>query len=294
MKIEKPFIGILAFLIVLFTMPLGHAAMIIMEKSFGHAYIYHAAILVGFIGLSLLVWGVISANETKATFLGLFGGLFIWTGWIEFAFVYYANRYGVEPLMVNGEVVTKPEYLIMPSSVGFWAILMIYYFLGSRTGCRFFNWLQNKLKLKRIMEFKPAKRNVAMTTLMELTALLWTLYLVLLFVYDANFIGDRHAVSYIVAFGSLLWSLFLFVKLIRITKMAYAIRYAIPTVIIFWTFIEILGRWDVFKEIWVEPSKYWLEMLITAIVFIVLLFITAFEKRKSGTRGIVYSSKKRT
>ena len=284
MKIKKPFIGILAFLIVLFTMPLGHAAMIIMEKSFGHAYIYHAAILVGFIGLSLLVWGVISANETKATFLGLFGGLFIWTGWIEFAFVYYANRYGVEPLMVNGEVVTKPEYLIMPSSVGFWAILMIYYFLGSRTGCRFFNWLQNKLKIKRIMEFKPAKRNVAMTTLMELTALLWTLYLVLLFVYDDNFIGDRHAVSYIVAFGSLLWSLFLFVKLIRITKMAYAIRYAIPTVIIFWTFIEILGRWDVFKEIWVEPSKYWLEMLITAIVFIVLLFITAFEKRKSGTR----------
>ena len=284
MKIKKPFIGILAFLIVLFTMPLGHAAMIIMEKSFGHAYIYHAAILVGFIGLSLLVWGVISANETKATFLGLFGGLFIWTGWIEFAFVYYANRYGVEPLMVNGEVVTKPEYLIMPSSVGFWAILMIYYFLGSRTGCRFFNWLQDKLKLKRIMEFKPAKRNVAMTTLMELTALLWTLYLVLLFVYDDNFIGDRHAVSYIVAFGSLLWSLFLFVKLIRITKMAYAIRYAIPTVIIFWTFIEILGRWDVFKEIWVEPSKYWLEMLITAIVFIVLLFITAFEKRKSGTR----------
>lgn len=284
MKIKKPFIGILAFLIVLFTMPLGHAAMIIMEKSFGHAYIYHAAILVGFIGLSLLVWGVISANETKATFLGLFGGLFIWTGWIEFAFVYYANRYGVEPLMVNGEVVTKPEYLIMPSSVGFWAILMIYYFLGSRTGCRFFNWLQNKLKIKRIMEFKPAKRNVAMTTLMELTALLWTLYLVLLFVYDDNFIGDRHAVSYIVAFGSLLWSLFLFVKLIRITKMAYAIRYAIPTVIIFWTFIEILGRWDVFKEIWVEPSEYWLEMLITAIVFIVLLFITAFEKRKSGTR----------
>ncbi|MEA3461092.1 MAG: hypothetical protein U9R49_04370, partial [Bacteroidota bacterium] len=77
MKIKKPFIGILAFLIVLFTMPLGHAAMIIMEKSFGHAYIYHAAILLGFIGLGLLVWGVISANETKATFLGLFGGLFI-------------------------------------------------------------------------------------------------------------------------------------------------------------------------------------------------------------------------
>ncbi len=280
MKIKKPFIGIIAFLIVLFTMPLGHAAMIIMEKGFGHDYIYQAAILTGFIGLLLLIWGVISANENKATFLGLFGGLFIWTGWIEFAFVYYANRYGVEPLMVNGEIVTKPEYLILPSSVGFWAILMIYYFLGTKSGCQFFNWFQKKLKLSKTVDFKAVKRNPAMTTLMELTALLWTFYLVLLFLYDENFFGERHIMTYIVAFGSLFWSLYLFIKLTRISKMAYAIRYAIPTVIIFWNFIEILGRWDVFKEIWIEPSKYWLEMLITTIIFIGLLLITTFEKKR--------------
>ncbi len=276
---KKPLIGILAFLIVLFTMPLGHAAMILMEKGFGHEYIYQAAIFTGFFGLILLVWGVISANESKGTFLGLFGGLFIWTGWIEFAYVYYANRYGVEPLMVNGEIVTKPEYLILPSSVGFWAILMIYYFMGSKSGCHFFNWFQKTLKLAKTVDFKPAKRNAAMTTLMELIALLWTFYLVLLFVYDDNFLGDRHPVTYIIAFGSLFWSMYLFTKLIKITKMAYAVRYAIPTVIIFWNFVEILGRWDVFKEIWVEPQRYWLEMLITAIVFVVLLLITTFQKK---------------
>ncbi len=52
----------------------------------------------------------------------LFRGLLVWTGWIEFAFVYFANRYNVAPLMDNGEIATKPEYLIMPSSVGFWAV----------------------------------------------------------------------------------------------------------------------------------------------------------------------------
>ena len=77
---KKPLIGILAFLIVLLTMPLGHAAMIIMEKSFGHEYIYHAALFLGLIGFSLIVWGIILNEETKSTFLGLFGGLFIWTG----------------------------------------------------------------------------------------------------------------------------------------------------------------------------------------------------------------------
>ncbi len=55
MKINKPIIGIIAFLIVLFTMPLGHAAMIIMEKSFGHEYIYQAAVIMGIIGLGLVV-----------------------------------------------------------------------------------------------------------------------------------------------------------------------------------------------------------------------------------------------
>lgn len=280
MKITKPFTGITAFIVVLFTMPLGHAAMIIMEKSFGHDYIYIAALILGFLGLILLIFGVISQNENKGTFLGLFGGLFIWTGWIEFAYVYYANRFGVEPLIINGEVATKPEYLIMPSSVGFWAVLIIYYFFGTKTGCQFFNWLQKKLKYSNTVDIEPAKRNIAITTFLELIALLWTFYLVLLFVYDKNFLGDTHPVTYIVAFGSLFWSIYLFRKLLKISQMAYAVRYAIPTVIIFWNFVEILGRWDLFKEIWVEPQKYWLEMLLILVVFIILFLIATLEKKK--------------
>ena len=280
MKITKPFIGILAFFIVLFTMPLGHAAMILMEKGFGHDYIYHAALILGFIGLLLLIWGVVSSNENKATFLGLFAGLFIWTGWIEFAYVYYANRFGVEPLIVNGEIVTKPEYLIMPSSVGFWAIFMIFYLFSSKSGCKFFNWIQQKLNIGKAVSLRPSIHNSAMTTLMELIALLWTFYLVLLFLYDTNFFGDRHPLTYIIAFGSLLWSGYLFIRLLKIKKVGYAIRYAIPTVIIFWNFIEILGRWDVLKEIWVEPAKYRVEIITILIVFILLLSIAVFERKK--------------
>ena len=280
MRIKKPVIGILAFFIVLLTMPLGHAAMILMEKAFGHQYIYQAAIILGIVGAFLLVWGVFSTNDNRATFLGLFAGLFIWTGWIEFAFVYFANRFGVEPLMSGGEIVTKPEYLIMPSSVGFWAIMMIYYSFGTKTGCRFFNWIQKRIRVSNTIDFKPPHKIVAMTTFMELVFLLWTFYLVLLFVYDENFIGEKHFVAYLVAFGSLLWSLYLFVKLIRISKMAYAIRYAIPTVIIFWNFVEILGRWEIFAEIWVEPAKYWFEMLITTMVFVILLIIFSLEKKR--------------
>jgi len=88
--------------------------------------------------------------------------------------------------MMDGEVVTKPEYLIMPSSVGFWAILMIYYFLGSKSGCHFFNWFQRKIKVAKPIQLKQSSGNTAVTTFMELIVLLWTFYLVLLFVYDEN------------------------------------------------------------------------------------------------------------
>ncbi len=117
--IRKPFIGIIAFIIVLFTMPLGHALMIVMEKTLGHRFVFEAALILGLLGVITLFLGMISKKSLTATLLGLFGGLFVWTGWVEFAFVYYAHRFGVPPLMENGEIVTKPEYLIMPSSIGF-------------------------------------------------------------------------------------------------------------------------------------------------------------------------------
>jgi hypothetical protein len=276
----KRFTGIFAFLIVLLTMPLGHATMILMEKGLGHENVFIAAIILGLVGLILLLIGVLTNNETKSTFLGLFAGLFVWAGWIEFAFVYYANRFGVEPLMFNGEIITKPEYLIMPSSIGFWAIFIINYFFGTKTGCHFFNWFQKKMKLSKQIEFKPVNKNKAVVTFTELILILWTFYLILLFAYDENFFGEKHIVTYIIAFASLFWSAILFVRLLKIKILAYSVRYAIPTVIIFWNFIEILGRWNFFMEIWIDPQKYWLEMSFIALVFLILIGILFLQKPK--------------
>ncbi len=289
MKIGKPFIGIIAFAIVLLTMPLGHALMILMEKTLGHEYVFQAALGLGFAGLILLFWGIITSKDIAATLLGLFAGLFVWTGWVEFAFVYFANRFGVAPLMEGGEVVTKPEYLIMPSSIGFWAIIMLYYFFGTKTGCTFFTWFQKRMNVTNVKKLTPSVRNTAITTFMELNMLLWTFYLLLLFVYDKNFIGDDTITAHIVAYGSLLISLYLFIKLIKKTNMAYAIRYAIPTVIIFWNFVEILGRWDVFKEIWVHPMEYAYEMAAFAAVIVILLLVVLWEQRRAKKKDVFIS-----
>jgi len=132
---------------------------------------------------------------------------------------------------------------------------------------------------------KPTKRNTTISTFLELTLLLWTFYLVLLFAYDDNFFGDRSNTTYFIAFASLAWSLYLFIKLLKIKTMGYAIRYAIPTVIIFWNFVEILGRWDFFKEFWVEPHNYILELSLILIVFLGTLAYAIWDKKKGGLQA---------
>lgn len=245
---KKYLVGFAAFMIVLFSMPLGHAVMIIMEKTMDHDVLFIGALVMGVVGLAVTIWGAYVKKETLATVCGLVGSLLVWTGWIEFCFIYFAHRYHVDPLIVDGEIATKPEYLIMPSSIGFFAVVFLLYLYGIQSKCSFFVSLQRffKIHMKKPSQIE-VKRNKSIVTFMEMIVLLWASYLLLLFVYDDNFLGDRHPVTSFIAFASLAWSAYLFIRLLKIKKIGYAIRYAIPVVIIFWTFVEILGRWDLFE-----------------------------------------------
>lgn len=281
-------IGVSSFVMVLLTMPLGHALMIVMEHFLSKETLVYAAFGLGFLGFVITIVGIFVKGDTIQTLLGLFGGLLFWTGWVEFTYVYYANRYGVEPLLNSvGEVITKPEYLLMPSSVGFWVMFLMFYIFSIKTGCNFFNFVQKKvIRTKDMVELKPVVRNTAMVTFMELNLLLWTSYLVLLFCYDENLLGDRHPITMIVAGVCLIASILMMHKQLKISVWGYAIRYSIATVIIFWTFVEVLGRHDVFKEIWVHPLDYKTEMLVILVALIVTILILCFHsyrKRHSRT-----------
>ncbi len=291
MNKKNIFIGFAAFFIVLFTMPLGHALMILMEHMLHGSALFYASFAIGTAGLVLTVSGVFVKGDTRQTLFGLFGGLFYWTGWVEFVYVYYANRFGVQPLLDSaGEIITKPEYLILPSSFGFFAMFLLLYLFSIKSGCSFFTYLQKIFfrKSKVRLEIRPITRHTALVTFMELNLILWTSYLVLLFCYDDHFIGDRHPVTALIAFACLAGSLYMFKKLLRIGHWGYAIRYSIATVIVFWTFVEVMGRWDVLHEIWVHPLEYKIEMItmLTAlIVLLAVLMYNSLKKEKSRTAG---------
>lgn len=267
-------VGIPAFILVLLTMPLGHALMVLNEHWLGHRYQLLGAGALGIIGTVLLVWGIrLNNDRSKATLLGLIAGILIWTGWVEFSFVWIAQKLNVPHYVENGEIATKAEYLIMPSSLGLLGSLLLFFILN-KTNCTFFRWIQNIAKLKAVKSTATIKKPFAITTMVEVVVITWAFYILLLLIYDNSILGDHHPVTYAVALGSLLWSIVLITKLLTIQKFDYAVRYAVPTVIIFWNFIEIIGRWGLMKEIWIEPIAYWPHMTFTLLCF--ALFIVYY------------------
>ena len=264
---------IASFVLVLFTMPLGHALMILMEKFMDPVAVHYAGFTMGFVGLIMVIVGVFVKGDTRQTLWGLIGGLLFWTGWVEFLFLYYARRYGVPPEIEHGVVVTKPEYLIMPASFGLWMMVMTMYIFSTRNGCDFITWIQEKLfgKHKNKIVVQPMTHHTSIITFMELNMILWAFYLLLMFCYDKNFLGDHHPVTYLIGIGCFIGSLFMFRRQLHIAAWGANIRIAVATVIVFWTPVEILGRINFFKEFWVHPQEYGFLLLCILGAFILLL-----------------------
>ena len=286
-KSKHWFKAIASFLLVLFTMPLGHALMILMEHHLSAASLHYAGFAMGFVGLVIVIAGVFVHGDTKQTLYGLSGGLLFWTGWVEFLFMYYAHRFGVEPEIINGEIVTKPEYLIMPSSFGFWTMFMVLYLFNVKTGCNFINWCQGVLfgRSKNEIVIRPMTRHTAIVTFMELNLMMWTCYLLLMFCYDPNFLGDHHPVTLLVGTGCLVGAFFMFKRQLKLSSWGANIRMGIATVIVFWTPVEIMGRINLFNEIWVAPMAHKTEMITILCAFILVIIcvlFTSFTRRKMG------------
>ncbi len=316
--------SLISFIVVLFSMPLGHALMMIMDKHLPENILHYCAFAMGFIGLVMVIIGVFVKKETAQTLWGFFGGLLFWTGWVEFLFVYYASRFGVHYDLIGSGIVStsteylngvdishittingtdikdlsssalkslrgsRPEYLIMPSSFGFWVMFMIIYLFNSRTGCHMYNWLQKKIFRDKRNEIVPRSmtRHTSITTFLELTIMMWTSYLVLMFCYDPVFLGPKHPITIAIAFFCLISSFFMFKYELKLGSWGANIRMAIATVMIFWTSVEIAGRNALFKEIWIQPHNYKTEMLSILVCFIILSAYLVYKGAKNNKRQV--------
>jgi hypothetical protein len=264
---RPPFVGLLAFLIVFVAQALGHTVMIMMENVFGKEYIFQSAFSLGVVGAVLLFLGMRTQNEVAATWYGFWAGTLLWTGWVEFAFVWSGDYLGVPDLMdpnMPGQIATKAEYLVMMSSIGVMFATLAYFTLNKETKCNFFLWFQRNAGMRTGKPNPDHERNFASITALETIYVTWFFYLMLLFMYDESILGERHPVTYGIFFLNVIWSVYLFQRLVKFWKVTTAIRYGIPTAIICWNTVEIMGRWHLFTEFWEQPEKFGLEMTLIA------------------------------
>ena len=275
---RPPFIGLFAFIVVFLVQGLGHTVMILMETLFGEEYVFQSAFVMGLFGAWLLFIGMKNPKEVPATWIGFFAGTFLWTGWVEFSFVAYAWHLDIPPLLDEaGEIATKPEYLLMSSSLGVLMATLVYFLLNPETKCNFFHWFQRHMKLSTGKPTRGFKRNFAAITALETIYIIWFFYLALLLIYDESILGERHPVVYGLLFLNTIWAIYLTNRLFRYWRVAAAIRYGIPTAIIAWNSVEIIGRWGLFTEIWIHPLDYWLEMSLVlgaVIIAVILSYMT--------------------
>ena len=315
---------IASFLLVLFTMPLGHALMRVMEDTMTVTALHYSAFAMGAVGLAIAIWGVFVKGDVKQTLMGLFGGLLFWTGWVEFLFSYFAWRFGVHydlvgsgivqstteyvngigvshELFVNGVNIqdmsaaelkalrgSRPEYLIMPATFGFWVMFIVLYLFGSKTGCHALNWLQKVFFGPKREAIVPnnMSRHTAITAFEELNVMMWTCYLLLMFVYDPVFLGDHHPVTIAIAVGCLIGSVFMFRYQLKLGGWGPNIRMGISTVVVFWTFVEVFARNKILTEFWVSPLQYIPEMVSILVCFVALGVFVVIKAAKGKKKTL--------
>lgn len=278
--------GLLAFFIILLMMPLGHAFVVLMGKNLTGLSLKLSAGALGLVGIIIAVLGNRLKGEAMQILCGAFGAILFWGAWVEFIFISYAHSLHVPPLMDGERMLTKPEYLMMPSTIPFAILALIMYVYYAQSDWLAIKYIRKWLGVgnKRII----ASQCGSVSAFIDLLLLIWWAYLILLVEYDPELLGEKHPVTLGFATICLIGGIILFVRSLRSPTWASALRQGIVTVCVLWTFIEVMIRLKLFTEIWIYPEKYVTEMILIVCAFIISIYAMAYmghkKLRKNGNK----------
>ena len=273
-------VGVKAFLIVFLLMPMGHALMILMNKYMGD-YLAWGALGITVLGLGVLGLTRFTRSSQWQSFYGCFAGVLLWTGAVEYGLYFGAIALGVERV---GQ--TAGEYRLMLHTWSFLVLLVLYLLLHEGVRCNLFIWLRRKLRLTRGSAVNGTVTNYGPRTAFEMITILWFFYVLLLVLYDLPALGEHHPLTYACLFLSLGGGLWLAWRLVQIRDLGYAIRYAIPTVIVLWNVFEILARWEVFTEPWIVIN---VPIMLTICISFVCGMVLVLRDLKTLRSGGAYA-----
>ncbi len=259
--------GVIAFVTVLFIMPLGHAVTVLALKL---PHEMHMPIVVASLIAAVIIIYLSKKIKSPAweTFVGMLAGVLLWASLVEM---------GVHE---GAHAIDITERKAMEFTLAILIPLFLYFIFNENLKCNLFIALRRGLGITRgeLPEIKIDHWGPRVAIKMFL--MIWVGHMILFFGYDEDFFGPQSLYCKTVFVLCLLGGSYLFYRLTKIKEMDYAFRYAMPTVIVLWSCVELLVKWEITSEPWITLNPLFLT--IVAIAFIaILLYIVRAERKKS-------------
>ncbi len=205
------------------------------------------------VGLGLLVWSRHVRSDALQSVIGIFAGLLIWTGGVEYGLMIASRLLGIaKSFQIVGDrlVGAYGEYVLLKHTWGLIACVAAYLLFLETNRCPFFLWFRRRLKLMRGAIATGRIDNFAPRTSFQYVTVMWTFYVLLLWAYDETVFGVDSWLTRTIFFGSFASGGYLLLRLYRQRTMGGAVRHAIATAIICWNSVEIAAKWNLFREPW--------------------------------------------
>lgn len=265
---QKPYMGLVIWGTILLWKPIAHTVVVGERLIFPGNSAYIVGALLGFAGL-VMVWIGFKKDELTASALGWMGGAFIWLGWFESAFHFFARLLNIQPVKWNGFEILSAELQIIESSAVLYIAMLILLGLNKDTRCRMFKWFHRNAKLKPEAPTPGYRRQYSRIAAIETVFVSWFFYIFIILLFDPRILGPQHFVTVAAFWGALIWGLYLMAfKMPNFTNAGEAIRYAIPTTGIIWLCFEMASAWGWYQEIWLKPIEFPISNVVFALVFV--------------------------
>jgi len=259
--------GALAFVTVLFIMPLGHAVTVLALKL---PHEWHMPIIV--VSLIAAVAIIYLTKKIKApaweTFVGMIAGVLLWASLVEMGV-----HEGAHALEIT-------ERKAMEFTLAILIPLFIYFVFNENLKCNLFISLRKGLGITKGKLPEISIDHWGPRVAIKMFLMIWVGHMILFFGYDEDVFGPQHLYCKIVFVLCLLGGSYLFYRLTKVKEMDYAFRYAIPTVIVLLSCVELLVKWKITSEPWVNINPVFMGIVAIAFIAIILYIVRAERKTK--------------
>ena len=258
--------GVSAFITVLLVMPLGHAVTVLALK-LPHPMHMPMAVA-GVIVASIIIYLTKNMKSPAwETFIGMLAGVLLWASLVEIGV-----HEGAEALGIT-------ERKAMEFTLAILIPLFIYLVFNENIRCNLFISLRKGLRITRKKLPDISIDHWGPRVALKMFFMIWIGHMILFFGYDEDVFGPQGLYCKAVFIICLLGGSYLFYKLTKAKEMDYAFRYAMPTVIVLWSCVELLVKWEITSEPWITLNPVFMTIVTIAFVTILFLIVRA-ERRK--------------